>query len=81
MVYFNSKMKKAIPIIIEQDETGYYVIECPLFSGCYAQGKTYKETQKNFKEVLDLVLEEPENRQIWGNYNPKSVRLKTLAYA
>lgn len=74
-------MEKTIPIIIEKDETGYYVIECPLLSGCYAQGKTLKEAQSNFKEVLDLVLEEPENREIWNNYHPHSVKLKTYTYA
>jgi len=71
-------MKRAIPIIIEKDETGYYVIECPLFSGCYTQGKTIKEAQANFKEVLDLVLEEPSNREIWNNYHPLSVTLKSV---
>ncbi|TSC92717.1 MAG: hypothetical protein CEN89_503 [Candidatus Berkelbacteria bacterium Licking1014_7] len=74
-------MNKTIPIIIEKDETGYYVIECPLFSGCYAQGKTIKEAQTNFREALDLVLEEKENRQIWENYQPKSIRFETLTHA
>ncbi|NCO44050.1 type II toxin-antitoxin system HicB family antitoxin [Candidatus Berkelbacteria bacterium] len=74
-------MNKTIPIIIEKDETGYYVIECPLLSGCYSQGKTLKEAQANFREVLDLVLEEKENRQIWENYQPKSVRFETLTHA
>lgn len=74
-------ISKTIPIIIEKDETGYYVIECPLFSGCYTQGKTIKEAQANFRKVLDLVLEEKENRQIWENYQPKSVRFETLTHA
>ena len=74
-------MNKTIPIIIEKDESGYYVIECPLLSGCYTQGKTLKEAQENFREVLDLVLEEPENREIWDNYQPKSVKLETYTYA
>ena len=74
-------MSRTVPIIIEKDETGYYVIECPLFSGCYTQGKTLKEAQANFREVLDLVLEEPDNRAIWDNYHPKSVKLQTLTHA
>lgn len=74
-------MNKVIPIIIELDETGYYVIECPLLTGCYTQGKTLKKAQENFREVLDLVLEEPENREIWDNYQPKSVKLDTYTYA
>lgn len=74
-------MKKVLPILVEKDETGYYVLECPLFSGCYAQGKTLAEAQKNLKEVLDLILEEPENRAVFENYAPRSIRLKTLTYA
>lgn len=74
-------MKKTLPIIIEKDETGYYIFECLLFSGCYAQGKTMREAQKNFKEVLDLVLEEPENKQIWQNYKPRLLKFKTLTHA
>lgn len=74
-------MKKIIPIIIEKDESGFYIFECSLFHGCYAQGKTLREAEKNFQEVLSLVLEEPENRQIWDNYKPKSFTFKTLSYA
>ena len=35
-------MKKhyQLPILIEKDEDGFYVAECPVFRGCYTQGKT-----------------------------------------
>lgn len=74
-------MKKVLPILVEKDETGYYVVECPLFRGCYTQGKTLEEAKKNLQEVLDLILEEPENRQILENYEPRSYQLKTVTYA
>ena len=74
-------MNKPIPLIIEKDETGFYVIECPLFSGCYSQGKTIAEATKNFKEVLELILEEDNNQQIWQNYQPESITFKTITYA
>ena len=32
-----------LPILIEKDEDGFYVVECPIFSGCYSQGKTIDE--------------------------------------
>jgi len=30
-------------------------VECPLFRGCYTQGKTLDEALKNIKEVIELV--------------------------
>ncbi len=74
-------MRKKLPLIIEKDETGYYVIECPLFEGCFTQGKTITEAKKNLREVIELLLEEPENRQIWENYNPESVSFSTMTHA
>lgn len=43
------------PLIIEVDEDGFYVAECPVFSGCYTQGKTFDEAIKNIKEVIALI--------------------------
>jgi len=51
------------PIFVERDEDGFYVVECPLFKGCYTQGKTLDEALKNIREVIGLVLEEKENNK------------------
>ena len=48
-----SKVKQ-LPIVIERDESGYYVVECPVFSGCYTQGKTLGMALKNLQEVIAL---------------------------
>lgn len=45
-----------LPIVIEKDEDGFYVVECPVFSGCYSQGKTIDEALNNIREVIDLCL-------------------------
>ena len=45
-----------LPIFVEKDEDGFYVVECPLFKGCYSQGKTLDEALKNIKEVIALVF-------------------------
>jgi len=29
-----------LPIIIEIDEDGYYIVTCPLFKGCHSYGET-----------------------------------------
>jgi len=30
-----------LPILIENDEDGFYVVECPVFSGCYNSRQNY----------------------------------------
>ncbi len=35
-----------MPIIVEKDEDGFYVVECPLLKGCYTQGKSLDEALK-----------------------------------
>jgi predicted RNase H-like HicB family nuclease len=53
-----AKQKHVFQIIIEQDEAGYYVAECPALRACYAQGKTYEEVIENIKNVIALCLED-----------------------
>jgi len=45
------------PIIIEKDEDGFFVASTPVISGCYTQGKTYKQALERMKEAIDLHLE------------------------
>lgn len=46
-----------LEVIIEKDETGYYVAEVPALPGCLSQGKTPDEAEKNIKEAVELWLE------------------------
>ncbi len=39
-------------VIIEQDETGYYVAEVPALPGCVSQGRTLTEARENIKEAI-----------------------------
>lgn len=55
------------PILIEKDEDGFYVAECPVLQGCYTQARTYKEVLKRIKEVIELHLE---TRNIKLDYIP-----------
>lgn len=52
------KKKHEFQIIIEQDEAGYFVAECPALKACYAQGETYEEVMENIKDVISLCLED-----------------------
>jgi predicted RNase H-like HicB family nuclease len=50
--------KLHLPIIIEMDEDGYYIVSCPLFKGCHSYGETIDEALKNIMEVVEMCLEE-----------------------
>ena len=67
-----------VPVFVEKDEDGFYVVECPLFEGCYSQGKTLDEALRNIREVIRLVAEERRNRDILRTYHPKEVSLHTI---
>jgi len=77
---FLAKIKnKKLPIIVEKNDK-FYVIECPVFRGCYTQGKTIDEALKNIREVIELCLEERENQEILESYNPKELSLHSIAF-
>ena len=46
-----------LPVVITQDEDGYYVAEVPVLHSCFTQGKTKEEAMSNIKEVIQLCLE------------------------
>ena len=49
-------------VVIEQDETGYYVAEVPALPGCLSQGKTREEALANIKEAIEGWLEVMESK-------------------
>ncbi len=44
-------------IIIEQDEDGIFVAECPTLPGCISQGKTRAEALENINDAVKGYLE------------------------
>ncbi|MCX5885089.1 MAG: type II toxin-antitoxin system HicB family antitoxin [Proteobacteria bacterium] len=50
-------------VVVEQDESGYYVAEVPALPGCFSQGKTYEEAIANIKEAIEGWLEVMESKQ------------------
>jgi len=44
-------------VTIEQDEAGYFVVECPSLPGCVSQGRTREEALTNIQEAIALSLE------------------------
>ena len=57
--------KYHLPVILEQDEDGYFIASCPFFKGCHSYGKTIEEAIENIKEVIEMCLEELEERMRW----------------
>jgi predicted RNase H-like HicB family nuclease len=49
--------KLHLPVIIERDENGVFVAECPVLKGCYTQGETLEEALKNIREVIQMHIE------------------------
>ncbi|MFA5803615.1 MAG: type II toxin-antitoxin system HicB family antitoxin [Melioribacteraceae bacterium] len=73
-----AKYNRKLPLLIEKGKNGWYVVECPLFSGCYTQGKTIDEAIANIREVIELILEEKDAQKILRNYNPQEISLHTI---
>ena len=46
-----------LPVILERDETGMIVAECPAIPGCISQGKTEDEALRNIREAIVDCLE------------------------
>ena len=44
-------------VLIEQDEDGVFIIECPSLPGCISQGKTREEAVKNIQDAIAGYLE------------------------
>ena len=50
-------------VVIEKDESGFYVAEVPALPGCLSQGKTRDEALVNIKEAIEGWLEVMESKQ------------------
>lgn len=76
--HFSKNSNLQLPLFIEKDEDGFYVVECTLFEGCYSQGKTLDEALKNIKEVIRLIIAEKRSREILKFYRPREFSLHTI---
>lgn len=60
---YNANMKRInkkiyhFPVIIEKDESGYYIGKVPSLRSCYTQAKNLPELYKRLNEVVGLCLE------------------------
>ena len=47
-----------LPIVVETDEDGVFIVSCPLFKGCHTYGKSIDEALDNLKEVIAICIAE-----------------------
>jgi predicted RNase H-like HicB family nuclease len=47
-----------LPVVVEIDEDGFFIVSCPLYKGCHSYGKTIDEALENLKEVVSMCIEE-----------------------
>jgi predicted RNase H-like HicB family nuclease len=45
------------PTVIDRDEDGMWVVECPAIPGCVSQGHTREEAMANIKDAIASCLE------------------------
>lgn len=50
----------SLPVVIEIDEDGVYIVSCPMFKGCHSYGSTVDEAMENLREVIDMCLKDEE---------------------
>ena len=55
-----SKEVREFTVLIEQDESGWYVASVPDLDGCYTQGKTVEQAMERIKEAVQACLEAEE---------------------
>jgi len=52
----------SFPVILQPDESGGFVVECPILDGCYSQGDDIDEALANIREAIELCIEDLEAR-------------------
>lgn len=58
-----------LPVLIEQDEDGVFVVSVPTLRGCHSYGHTIGEAMKNIAEAAALCLQDEspqENHEFIG---------------
>jgi predicted RNase H-like HicB family nuclease len=50
-------MSLKFAVLVEKDESGYYVASVPELPGCHTQAKTLDELSKRIKEAIEAYLE------------------------
>jgi predicted RNase H-like HicB family nuclease len=44
------------PVVIEKDDDGFFVADCPELQGCHTQGRTLEQAISNIRDAIKLHL-------------------------
>ena len=50
-------MLREFDVVVERDESGYYVASVPALRGCHTQAKSLDELMSRIRETVELCLE------------------------
>jgi predicted RNase H-like HicB family nuclease len=50
------RSEHSFQVLVEQDQSGWYLAECPALKDCYTQGQTYEEAIKNITLAVSKSL-------------------------
>ena len=53
-----------VPVIIETDEDGIFIVSCPQFKGCHSYGKTIDEALERIREAIAVCMEDSKRGQV-----------------
>ncbi|HMQ77893.1 MAG TPA: type II toxin-antitoxin system HicB family antitoxin [Flavobacteriales bacterium] len=70
-----------LPLMIETDEDGVFIVSCPAFKGCHSYGRTVDEAIANVREVIAMCMEEerPERLNRFVGFREIEVPVDRLA--
>jgi predicted RNase H-like HicB family nuclease len=52
--------RREFNVVIERDETGYYIASVPELRGCHTQARSLDKLMERVREAIELCLEEGE---------------------
>ena len=70
---------RQFPVVVEKDEDGFYIVECPVLQGCHSQGKTEEEALRNIREAIELCLEDEGVQEFLESYHPVEFSFHTIS--
>jgi predicted RNase H-like HicB family nuclease len=68
-----------LPVVVEVDEDGYFIVSCPLYKGCHSYGKTIDEALENLKEVVAMCIEEQPSEETNKFIGERELEFKTVS--
>jgi len=57
LLYIRNMKTYHLPVVVETDEDGIFIVSCPVFKGCHSYGNTIDEALDNLKEVVKMCID------------------------